>query len=161
MTTARLRIIGFWVTTALVAHENVAGAIWSILDLEYVTVSLARLGYPHYLIGILGIWQGLCGVALLAPRLPRLKEWAYAGAFFNYSGAVASHLVVGTGPSGWVAPLVFATLCLASWALRPADRRLAPPADAAAPRPRDWAIVLVTIAVMAAVALLTLPPPPG
>src|SRR5262249_10218393 len=52
----------------------------------------------------------------------RLKEWAYAGAFLTYSGAITSHLVVGDGPDKWAAPLLFAGLTGASWALRPASR---------------------------------------
>jgi hypothetical protein len=65
----------------------------------------------------------LAGVAMLAPRLPRLKEWAYAGAFFTYAGAVASALVVGDGPDQWAGPAGFGLICLASWALRPSSRR--------------------------------------
>jgi hypothetical protein len=44
---------------------------------------------------IIGVWYVLGGVALLVPRFPRLKEWAYAGLVFIYTGAVASHLAVG------------------------------------------------------------------
>jgi hypothetical protein len=62
------------------------------------------------------------GVAVLAPGVPRLKEWAYAGVFFNMTGAVASHLSVGDGASALVTPTVFTALLVTSWALRPAAR---------------------------------------
>jgi hypothetical protein len=63
-------------------------------------------------------------VALLVPRFPLLKEWAYAGAFFNYTGAVASHLAVGDSVDVWWGPAGFAVILMASWALRPSSRRL-------------------------------------
>jgi DoxX-like family len=65
----------------------------------------------------------LAGVALLVPRLPRLKEWAYAGLIFNYTGAAASHLAAGDGAETLGAPIIFTGLSAASWALRPPARR--------------------------------------
>ena len=56
---------------------------------------LKHLGYPGYFSVILGVWKVLGSVAVLAPRFPRLKEWAYAGMFFNMTGAAASHLAAG------------------------------------------------------------------
>jgi hypothetical protein len=69
-------------------------------------------------------WYILGGVALLVPRFPRLKEWAYAGLFFIYTGAFMLHLAVGDPALMLIAPVVFATLVLVSWALRPPTRRL-------------------------------------
>ena len=73
---------------------------------------------------ILGVWYLLAGVALLAPRFPRLKEWAYAGLVFTYTGAVASHVAVGDGVMTLVGPINFTALAVASRALRPSTRRL-------------------------------------
>jgi hypothetical protein len=88
---------------------------------------VGRLGYPAYFMTILGVWYVLVGPALLAPRFPRLKEWAYAGLVFNCTGAAASHLAVGDGAGTLVAPIIFTGLVVASWALRPSARRnLAP-----------------------------------
>ena len=70
------------------------------------------------------IWYILAGVALLVSRFPRLKEWAYAGLFFIYTGAFMSHLAVGDPAFMLIAPVVFTSLVLVSWALRPATRRL-------------------------------------
>ena len=78
---------------------------------------MEHLGYPAYVLILLGVWKLLGAVAVLVPRFPRLKEWAYAGMFFNYTGAVASHLAVGDGVQ-WVAyPLFVTGLVVASWAL--------------------------------------------
>jgi DoxX-like family len=66
----------------------------------------------------------LAGVALLVPRIPLVKEWAYAGLIINYPGAAASHAVMRDGPSALIGPIVFTGLVIISWALRPASRRL-------------------------------------
>jgi hypothetical protein len=100
------------------------GGAWDLLRISYVRGVMEHLGYPLYILSIIGVWKIPCAVALLAPRFPRLKEWAYAGAVFNYTGAVASHIAVGDGPGKWVGPLIYAAFTLASWALRPPSRRL-------------------------------------
>ena len=85
---------------------------------------MTRLGYPVYFARILGVWEVLAGIALLVPRFARLKEWAYAGIFFNMTGAAVSRAVRGDDVSHIAAPLVFAGLTVASWALRPPSRTL-------------------------------------
>ena len=77
---------------------------------------------------------------IIAPGFPRLKEWAYAGSFFNWSGAVASHLLAGDGVEVWLPPLVFLMFVIVSWALRPADRRLPNAGLAPETRPLAWAV---------------------
>jgi hypothetical protein len=74
---------------------------------------------------ILGIWKVLGAIAIVVPRYPRLKEWAYAGIFFNVTGAAASHAAAGdSGAYGWhvLVNLALAGLVVASWALRPESR---------------------------------------
>lgn len=115
--------IAYWITTLLVAAELAVGGAWDILRTPYVRGVLEHLGYPTYFLIILGVWKVLGAVALVVPRFPRLKEWAYAGAFFNYTGAVASHLAVGDGAAAIAYPLVQTVLVAASWALRPPARR--------------------------------------
>ena len=133
----RVRLIGYWTFTLPVAFENAAGSMWVFLPLipkinqshpalvfnEYLRMSLAHLGYPHYFRYILGPWQLACAAVLLAPRLPRVKEWAYGGAFFNYSSAVISHSFAGDRLE--IGAAVMAAFTVVSWALRPPDRRLA------------------------------------
>ncbi len=121
---ARACTIAYWGTTVLIAAEMALGGVWDLLRVPHVSAVMAHLGYPAYVLTILGAWKVPCAAALLAPRSPRLKEWAYAGAFFNYTGAAASHLFVGDEVGKWAGPLVFAAILLASWALRPPSRRL-------------------------------------
>jgi hypothetical protein len=83
------------------------------------------LHYPLYFLTILGFWKVAGAIAILVPRFPRLKEWAYAGIFFDLTGASASTIGVGIyGAYGFhvIAPLVIAGLTVASWALRPESR---------------------------------------
>jgi len=73
---------------------------------------------------ILGFWKVLGAIALFTPRFPRLKEWAYAGTFFELTGAVASHAVCGDSVGRFIWPGFFAVCAVASWALRPQSRTL-------------------------------------
>jgi hypothetical protein len=82
-----------------------------------------HLGYPDYFMTILGVSYVLAGLALLAPGVPRLREWAYAGLVFNYTGAAVSHLAARDGPETLIAPIMFGILTIASWSLHPPDRR--------------------------------------
>ena len=95
------------------------------LRLEPFLGVIRHLGYPGYFMTILGLSYVLAGLTLLAPGVPRLKEWAYAGLLFNYTGAAASHLAVGDGAESLLAPILFAGLVGTSWALRPAASRSA------------------------------------
>jgi hypothetical protein len=144
----------------LVVQENVAGSIWLALQLEFITSNLKQLGYPQYFQNILGFWQFLCAVAILVPGFGRIKEWAYAGAFFNYSSAVYSHVAIGHGPGKWMPPLVYAVLAVASWALRPPERRLVPAHDPKTSSARAWIVSAVVLGLLAVVSLLTLPKGP-
>lgn len=124
--TSRGRAIAYWIATMLVAAEMGVGGVWDILRIPYVRAVMQHLGYPTYFLVILGVWKVLGAVALLVPRFPRLKEWAYAGAFFNYTGAVASHVAVGDGADKFAVLIVFVGVLAASWALRPPARRVTP-----------------------------------
>ena len=86
--------------------------------------SITHLGYPVYLLGIIGIWKILGVVALLIPKFPLLKEWAYAGFFFIMSGAVISHIAVGDPMKEILPSLLLLILTLISWYFRPTDRKL-------------------------------------
>jgi hypothetical protein len=154
---ALVRSIAYWLFTVLVAFELAAGALWDLLRIEYVRVVLAHLGYPQYLLIILGVWRIPGALALLAPRFARLKEWAYAGAFFNYTGASASHLLAGDRAGLWVGPLIFSAFTLVSWILRPGSRRSTGPSPARAMGILPWAVPVLIVASMLAVGFFTLP----
>jgi len=122
-TPSQWRTIAYWVTTGLLGTEGVVGGVTGLLPLPQYAEIIRHLGYPAYFMPILSVWYMLAGVAVLVPRLPRLKEWAYAGLVFTYTGAAASHVAVGDGAVMLVAPIVFTGLAAASWALRPPSRR--------------------------------------
>jgi hypothetical protein len=123
----RLRAAGYWTATACVAAEMGVGGAWDIARLPFVAGLVVHLGYPSYFLVLLGTWKVLGAAALLVPRQPLLKEWAYAGAFFTYTGAMISHLVAGYGLSEVPLLGVMTALTVASWALRPAARRCRAP----------------------------------
>jgi uncharacterized membrane protein YphA (DoxX/SURF4 family) len=118
----------YWVTTSLLASELVLGGVWDALRVPQVRVVIDRLGYPAYFLVTLGVWKLLGAVAVIVPRFPRLKEWAYAGVVFNLTGALASNVVSGVTDTGTLAYLVLMMgVTAASWGLRPASRRNFPP----------------------------------
>jgi DoxX-like family len=154
----RIRRITFWSTTFVVVFELTAGSVWNFLQIEFARVQYRHLGFPDYFAYISGAWQVGGAAVIIAPGFPRLKEWAYAGAFFLWSGAVATHLLRGDYiVSVWLAPLVFAMFAIASWALRPADRRLPNAGLAPDTRPLAWAVPIGILLVLYAVSFLTLP----
>jgi len=129
--TVRWSLVAYWIATVGIAAETLAGGATDIVHGQAMLVTggsvlgvVTSLGYPVYVLTILGIWKLLGAATLLAPRLPRLKEWAYAGIVFELTGAAASLIVRGYGIGDVVVPLVLAAVALASWALRPADRML-------------------------------------
>ena len=126
----RMKVIGYWATTAAIVLEALAGGVTDLIHGpallfvgDPVVSVLKQLGYPVYLLTILGVWKLLGAIALLVPRFPRLKEWAYAGTFFAYVGAAASWAARGD-IGDLIVPLALVVLTLASWALRPPDRTL-------------------------------------
>lgn len=84
---------------------------------------IIHLGYPVYLVTILGIWKMLGVVAVLIPKFPLLKEWAYAGFFFVMSGAIYSHVASGDSLTDTFPALLLLALTATSWYFRPADRK--------------------------------------
>ena len=119
----RWRAAGYWLATVSVAAELGLGGIWDIERLPMVRDLVTHLGYPSYFLVLLGCWKVLGAVALLAPRRPLLKEWAYAGAFFTYTGAIVSHLTTGYALGELPLLTVLTALTVLSWALRPPSRR--------------------------------------
>jgi uncharacterized membrane protein YphA (DoxX/SURF4 family) len=125
----KMKVIGYWTATAVLAGVLVGGGVMDLLHGPEVLVgqffiqTMQHLGYPLYLLTILGCWKLLGAIALLVPRFPRLKEWAYAGTFFNMTGAAASYAVCGE-KVGTLILLILSVLTLASWVLRPQSRTL-------------------------------------
>jgi hypothetical protein len=124
MKNLNMRTIGYWTTTIFGPSSFVIGGALHLTQSEEVVTAMTHLGYPAYFAPILGVGKLLGAVVITAPGLPRLKEWAYAGFFFDLTAAALSRAAVGDGAADILAPLGFLALVLASWALRPEARRL-------------------------------------
>jgi hypothetical protein len=131
---SRARLVAYWVTTGLVAFFMLSGGVTQVLHVPGSMEAFAALGYPVHFVTLLGLWKILAAPALLAPKFPRLKEWAYAGIAFDLSGAAFAWASVGggdraAGPLGTaghiLAPLAILALAMTSWGLRPGSRKLA------------------------------------
>ena len=124
----KARSIVYWITTVLVAAPIGSGGVSQVIQYAANPHGVVpELGYPMYFFAILGFWKALGAIAILVPRFPRLKEWAYAGIFFDLTGAAASCAAVGGyGAYGFhvIAPLIITGFMVASWALRPQSRIL-------------------------------------
>jgi hypothetical protein len=91
-TTKRNTII-FWISTSLFCAFMLSSAIPNILSSAEWVAIFDQLGYPQYLLPFLGVAKLLGVVGLLIPGLNRIKEWAYAGFFFDLVGATYSAVV--------------------------------------------------------------------
>ena len=120
----KIKLIGYWATTALVAFAVLSGGAAELARRPDNVEGLVHLGYPVYFATIIGFWKVLGGMTVLVPGFPRLKEWAYAGIFFELTGAAASFVARGEITGDLIAPLVLTGLAVASWALRPQSRTL-------------------------------------
>jgi hypothetical protein len=136
MNSQRAKAIAYWLTTGFIAFQFALSGAFSVARPPVVLAGLAHLGYPAYFPLILGTWKLLGVLAILAPRLPRLKEWAYAGILFDLTGAACSHAASGDAAAEVLVPLAFALVTAVSWLLRPESRRLGTLLPASAARPR-------------------------
>jgi uncharacterized membrane protein YphA (DoxX/SURF4 family) len=121
----KTKSITYWITTILLAFFMSGGVVQVMQYMANPRGIVPDLRYPTYFFAILGIWKVLGAIAILVPRFPRLKEWAYAGIFFDLTGAAASCAAVGVyGAYGFhvLAPLLIACLTVVSWATRPQSR---------------------------------------
>ena len=115
--------IFYWVFTIWLCFGTAFGGIFQLLHMPVMKESFSHLGYPEYVMSILGIWKILAVIAILVPRYPLIKEWAYAGLGFTMIGAFVSHLAVGDPFSEIFGSILTFALVVLSWYLRPADRR--------------------------------------
>src|SRR6266853_314633 len=111
------RSIAYWTATVFVSCVIGISGILAITHAGLMMKALSHLGYPRYFSNLLGIGK-LAGVfVLLAPGMPRLKEWAYVGCGITILSASYSHYSSGDGLLALEA-LVISYIC------RPATRRL-------------------------------------
>ncbi|MES2453972.1 MAG: DoxX family protein [Bacteroidota bacterium] len=121
--TRRNKIV-YWIATLWLALGMLSTGIVQLLKLKEETAMMTSLGYPLYFLTIIGLWKILGVLAVLLPKQPLLKEWAYAGFFFAMSGAVFSHLASGDGPKEFFGPVLLLILTVVSWYFRPADKKI-------------------------------------
>ncbi|WP_224998760.1 DoxX family protein [Cesiribacter sp. SM1] len=121
---AKSNKIIYWVATAWLALGMLSTGIVQLLKMEEEADNITKLGYPPYLLSLLGIWKILGVVAVLIPKFPLLKEWAYAGFFFAMSGATFSRMAAGDSLNEAFPSLLLLILTVVSWYFRPADRKI-------------------------------------
>lgn len=120
------KTLGYWIATALTAFVYLVGGTVDVMRPPFLIEEIAHLGFPAYFMVILGTWKILGGIVVLLPRMPIVKEWAYAGMTINLTGAAIAHAVVSDPPGEIATPLVILAIVATSWALRPADRVVRP-----------------------------------
>ncbi|MBK8852321.1 MAG: DoxX family protein [Saprospiraceae bacterium] len=116
--------ITYWIATLWLALGMVSTGIVQLMQMDEEVQKFNELGYPAYLMTVLGIWKMLGTIAILLPRFPMLKEWAYAGFFFAMSGAALSHLILHNSFAEIAPSLLLLTLTFVSWYLRPDNRKI-------------------------------------
>lgn len=115
----------YWIATLWLALGMVSTGAVQLMKMQDDVERMTHLGYPIYLLTILGIWKILGVVAVLVPRFPLLKEWAYAGFFFSMTGAAISHIIVRDPFSEIFPSVLLLVLTMVSWYLRPESRKMA------------------------------------
>ncbi len=124
---SKAKKITYWVATVWLSLGMVSTGIVQLThqkDGPGAVSAMMKLGYPMYFLTIIAVWKLLGVTAILAPRFPVLKEWAYAGFFFVMSGAIISHIAVGDPAAELFPAGLLLLLTGISWYTRPADRRI-------------------------------------
>jgi DoxX-like family len=122
---SKARLVIYWILTGYLAFESVLSATWDFnwLNKGFAIAIMRQIGFPSYFLVIKGVATLLAAPIFVLPGLRLLKEWAYFGTFLIYVGAIASHLAVGDGFKPLIAPIIFLSITVGSWALRPDSRK--------------------------------------
>jgi uncharacterized membrane protein YphA (DoxX/SURF4 family) len=100
----------YWVATGWLALGMISTGIVQLIQLKEEVAMMNHLGYPLYFLTILGIWKILGTIAVIIPKFPLVKEWAYAGFFFAMTGAIFSHIAMGDGAKELFGPSLLIVL---------------------------------------------------
>ena len=120
----RSKKIIYWMATIWLALGMLSTGAVQLFKVQSEVDSITNLGYPVYFLTILGVWKILGVAAVLIPKFPLIKEWAYAGFFFAMSGATLSRIASGDPMNEIFPSVLLLILTLVSWYFRPTDRKL-------------------------------------
>lgn len=119
------KLITYWIATALLSFGMLGSGLAQVFQAKEMVELIAPLGYPLYFLTIIGVWKVLAVIAILAPGLKLVKEWAYAGLFFVMTGALISHLASGHHDvQEIIGPIMQTIFIILSWYFRPANRKI-------------------------------------
>ena len=113
----------YWIATIWLALGMTSTGIVQIIGIEDEAKLFNSINFPLYMMAFLGVSKLLGVIAVLVPKFPVLKEWAYAGFFFSMTGALYSHIASGNGAAEIFPPILLLILTMTSWYFRPADRK--------------------------------------
>ena len=118
-----IKTITYWVVTGLLVFQLAFSGIGALIKLDFLVESMHHLNLPLYIMNILGIAYVLGAFAIIVPGFLKLKEWAHAGVVFTMTAALLSHIMIGDGFEEAFPSLVILLLNIASYLLRPDNRR--------------------------------------
>ena len=105
----------YWIATLWLSLGMVSTGIVQFIKNKEEVDLFTHLGYPLYFLTILAIWKFLGVIAVLIPKFPVLKEWAYAGYFFDLFGATYCFIAVGYPVANWAPMFIFIAILLGSY----------------------------------------------
>ena len=114
----------YWVATIWLSIGMVSTSVVQLLQLEDEVQRMSEMGYPKYVMTLVGIWKLVGVIAILIPKFQIQKEWAYAGFFFLMTGAIFSHIAIGDELIEFFGPTLLLILTIISWYFRPDDRKI-------------------------------------
>ena len=115
----------YWTATGLMSVGMLGSGLAQIAHAKEMVDLVVPLGYPLYILYIIGVWKILGVITILVPGFKILKEWAYAGFFFVMTGALISHLASGDyALKGLLGPFMQTIFIILSWYFRPANRKM-------------------------------------
>lgn len=97
----------YWIITSLFAGFMIFSAVPNIMNSPDSVTMITGLGYPKYFIPFIGVAKLIGAIVILIPNFRRLKEWAYAGLFFDLFSATYSFLASGPFQTGVLFMFVF------------------------------------------------------
>lgn len=113
----------YWIATIWLSLGMVSTGIVQVIQMNEEVQKMNDLGYPSYFLTLIGVWKLLGVVAVLVPKFPLIKEWAYAGFFFLMTGAIFTHLTIGDELVAYFGPVLLLVLTIISWFYRPKGRK--------------------------------------